>query len=470
MKNHKETESSVDPRSMENSSNIFSYSASAAAEEIVAELDLGELAADPINFPISARGSWPFRFAGFCSRMSFRFLGVCSIVFLLALLANIPLLQLVTFGYLLDASGRAARGQKFRTQFSGIEKATLIGGILLGTWLLLLPARFVYGFWLDASIIDPMSRQTTVLQVVHWLVLSASLAHILAAIVCGGKLRYFFWPLIAPFSLVVWVVRRSRITRKVLSLLIGWLSPKFVADICNAKPITDWFLPAIFLRRMFTENLFVSCRQSVWSFLQELELPRYFMLGLKGLVGTVVWLAIPTIMLAGSTNDNQGVAGLSLLIGIVVSVPVFAMLPFVQSHFATDGKLKRFFEPLKVLRQFGKAPVAHLVSLFLILLFAIPLFFLKIEEVPSEFLWSLSLLFIAFGWPSRMIAGWAVGRASKKEKPVRWWLRYPIQFFVAPIAFAFAVIFYLTRYISWNGTLSLLENHVFLLPAPFWLS
>jgi hypothetical protein len=98
------------------------------------------------------------------------------------------------------------------------------------------------------------------------------------------------------------------------------------------------------------------------------------------------------------------------------------------------------------------------------------LFLLKIEEVPSEFLWSLSLLFIAFGWPSRIIAGWAVGRAAKKEKPVRWWLRYPIQFFAAPIAFAFAVIFYLTRYVSWNGTLSLLENHVFLLPAPFWLS
>ena len=193
------------------------------------------------------------------------------------------------------------------------------------------------------------------------------------------------------------------------------------------------------------------------------------MLGLKGLVGTLCWLAIPTLALAGSTSDNQGVAGLCLLIGIVVSVPVFALLPFVQSHFATDGKLKRFFQPLQVMRLFSRAPMAHLFSLFLILVLALPLFLLKVEQVPREFLWTLSLLFIAFAWPSRMLAGWASGRGARKEKPVRWWLRYPIQFFAAPISFLFAVIFYLTRYISWNGTLSLLENHVFLLPAPFWL-
>ena len=454
---------------MDKTGHISSFAAS-SSEDIIAELDIADLTADPLVHPVSAGGSWPFRFGGFCARFSFRILGVGSIIFLLALLANVPVLQLVAFGYLLDAGGRLARGQKFGTLISGVEKATQLGGVLLGTWLLLLPARFVYGFSLDAFIISPDSRQTMTLGIVFWIVLSGSLLHIFAAIICGGKLRYFFWPLIAPFSLAIWLVRRSSITRKLLSLGIGWISPKLVADICNAQPITDWFLPAIFLRRLFTENMFLICKESISQFLKELELPRYFMFGLKGLIGTLAWLALPTLMLAGSTNDNQGVAGLSLLLGIIISVPVFAMLPFVQAHFACDGKLRRFFEPIKVVKNAGRAPIAHVLSLLLILVLALPLFLLKIEEVPSEFLWSLSLLFIAFGWPSHIIAGWAFGRGQRKEKPVRWWLRYPIQFLAAPVAFSFAVIFYLTRYISWNGTLSLLENHVFLLPAPFWLS
>ena len=442
--------------------------AGSSADEIVAELDLENPVAK--NELVAEEGrSWPFRLAGFCWRAGSTLFGVCSTIFLLAVLANIPLLQLIAFGYLLDSSGRAARGQKFRTQFSGIGKATHVGGILLGAWLLLWPMRAAYGFWADAAVIDPSSQQTTFLMVLSWFLTVATIAHIVAAILCGGKLRYFFWPLIAPFSIAIWVVRRSSITRMLLSVTVGWLSPKLVADICNSEPITDWFLPAIFLKRLFTENLFASTRKSFMSFVSDLQLPRYFMLGLKGLFGTLCWLAIPTLALAGSTSDNQGIAGLCLLVGIVVSVPVFALLPFVQAHFATDGKLKRFFEPLQVMRLFSRAPMAHLFSLFLILVLALPLFLLKIEQVPKEFLWSLSLLFIAFGWPSRMIAGWASGRGAKKEKPVRWWLRYPIQFLAAPISFAFAVIFYLTRYISWNGTLSLLENHVFLLPAPFWL-
>jgi len=453
---------------MENPGHTLSVAS--PADEIVAELDLDGIAVDPLDMPNEGTQSWPFRITGFCSRICARVFGICSTIFLLAVLANIPVVQLITFGYLLDSSGRAARGEKFRAQFSGIRKAIPLGGIILGAWLLIWPIRLVSGFWSDAAIIDPSSSQTTVLMVLQVVLSFAIMAHVFAAIICGGKLRYFFWPLIAPFSLAIWLVRRSSITRKLLSIAIGWLSPKFVADICNAQPVTDWFLPAIFLRRLFTENLFASTKHSVVRFLTELELPRYFMLGLKGLGGTICWLAIPTLMLAGSTSDKPGIAGLCLFVGIVVSVPVFALLPFVQAHFATDGKLRRFFQPLQVMRLFSRAPIAHLLSLFLILLFAIPLFFLKIEQVPAEFLWSLSLLFIAFGWPSRMIAGWAVGRAARKEKPVRWWLRYPIQFFAAPVSFLFAVIFYLTRYISWNGTLSLLENHVFLLPAPFWLS
>lgn len=443
-----------------------------AVEEVVlAELDIPEPHADPLTESAAQTGkqSWPFRVAGFCRRLASRIFGMASYIFLLAVLANVPLFQLITFGYLLDAGGKAARGEKFRDLFSGLEKASHLGGIFLGTWLLIWPIRIATGFWLDASIIDPSSSATGALKVLQWVLLVGTLGHVFAAIACGGKLRYFFWPLIAPFSIGIWLVRRSTITRKLLSITLGWVSPKMVSDICNAQPIMDWFLPAIFLKRLFRGNLYSSSRDAVWDFIVDLNLPRFFMLGLKGFIGTMIWLALPTLLLAGSTSDKPVVGGFCLFFGIVISVPVFALLPFLQAHFGTDGKLKRFAEPLVVMRQFSRAPFAHLFGLLMTLLLAIPLFLLKIEEVPTEFLWTLSLLFVAFGWPSRIIAGWAIGRSKKKERPVRWWIRYPVQFFAAPISFSFAVIFFLTRYISWNGTLSLLENHVFLLPAPFWL-
>lgn len=444
-----------------------------AAEEIVlAELDAPEFSrcnAGELEIP-APKQSWPFRLVGFCGWIASSLFGIASYIFLLAVLANIPLFQLITFGYLLDAGGKAARGEKLRNLFAGLEKASHIGGILLGTWLLIWPIRIATGFWLDASIIDPNSSATGALKVLQWVLLVGTLGHVFAAIACGGKLRYFFWPLIAPFSIGIWLVRRSKITRTLLSVTLGWISPKMVTDICSAQPINDWFLPAIFLKRLFKGNLYASSRDAVWDFIVDLNLPRLFMLGLKGFVGTMIWLALPTLLLAGSTSEKPVVGGFCLFLGIVVSVPVFALLPFLQAHFGSDGKLKRFAEPLVVMRQFSRAPFAHLFGLLMTLLLAIPLFLLKIEEVPTEFLWTLSLLFIAFGWPSRIIAGWAVGRSKKKERPVRWWIRYPVQFFAAPISFSFAVIFFLTRYISWNGTLSLLENHVFLLPAPFWLA
>jgi len=383
-------------------------------------------------------------------------------------IANVPLFQLIGFGYLLDAGGRAARGDRWSLFRDSLARASRLGGILLGAWLLIWPVRLVSGFWLDAYLIDPTSQQTAFLKVLQWVFLVGTIAHVIAAILCGGKLRYFFWPLVAPFSIFVWLVRRSFLTRKILELSLGWLFPKFVADICAAKPIGDWFLPAIFIKKL-GGGLYSKSRDAVWDFLVGFEPVRYFMLGLKGFGGTLIWLALPTLLLAGANSNKTGVAGLCLFLGLIVSIPVFAMLPFLQAHFASDGKFKRFFEVRTVLKQFGRAPFAHLLALLLILVLAVPLFLLKIEQIPAELMWTLSLLFIAFGWPSHWLAGWAIRRSAKKEKSVRWWIRYPVQFLAGPVSFAFAVFFFLSRYISWNGTLSLLENHVFLMPVPFWL-
>jgi hypothetical protein len=142
----------------------------------------------------------------------------------------------------------------------------------------------------------------------------------------------------------------------------------------------------------------------------------------------------------------------------------------MQTHFARDGQLRRFVEPIAVVRVFRRAPLAHVVALFLMLMFAIPLFLLKVEEIPAELNWVLSLVFVIFTWPARIAVGLAYRRGVTRERAGWWFVRWPIMSLALPVSAAYTIILFFTRYVTWNGAISLIENHVFLLPAPFWLS
>ena len=101
------------------------------------------------------------------------------------------------------------------------------------------------------------------------------------------------------------------------------------------------------------------------------------------------------------------------------------------------------------------------------MLFALPLYLLKLELTPREVLILPSLVFVVFSWPARVLCGWAVGRAQRQELPrivvSRWFGRVSI----IPTAAIYALVVFLTRYTSWYGTWSLLEQHAFLVPVPF---
>jgi hypothetical protein len=347
-----------------------------------------------------------------------------------------------------------------------------LGGIVLGTWLSLIPVRLVSGFWYEAHLIDPASQPTRFLRVLQTVMILLAVVHIGSVWMCGGKLRYFFWPIIAPFSFGIWFARRiagASLFRRILSVTIGLVSPALVDDICNAKPINDWFVPALCWKRIRSGQLYRKSRDGVWDFATRLNLAYYFQLGLKGFLGSILWLLLPTSLLVTASYTEDGAAILSGLFGFIFAIPIFILLPFLQAHFATDGKLKRFLEVRAVFKNFGRAPFAHLIALLFALVLALPLFFLKIEQIPSELLWTLSVVFVMFSWPARLGVGWAYGRGAKRDCPCRWWIRYPVMLLAIPIALAFALILTLTRYVSWHGALSLFENHVFLLPAPFWI-
>lgn len=420
----------------------------------------------------SPRKSWPFRLMDAFSTCASRIFGIVSIVILLAITASIPILQFISFGYLIEVSGRLARQRTFRDAMIGLSKASKLGGVIVGCWLTCLPVRLLSNIWEEAYLIDPSSSATLITGNCLVLLIILSVCHIFTALICGGRLRYFFWPLIAPASLSFWLVRRLtgiKAIRLVIKYTLGLIAPNIDKDISNAKPIGAWFPPLILLSRLRTENIYTTTRDNTWSFFVSLNLKYYMLLGLKGFVGSFVWLLVPTLLLVSASYEESGLSILFGILGVLFAIPIFGTLLFLQTHYAVDGKLIRFIEICQVWKNFGRAPIAHLMALTVSLILALPLFLLKIETIPSELLWTLSLVFIIFSWPARLALGWAYRRGKTAARSRRWWLRYPILLASVPVAFAFTIILTLTRYVSWNGALSLFENHVFLLPAPFWL-
>ncbi len=416
--------------------------------------------------------SWPFRTLRGCRWLTSRLFGIASVIFLTATAASIPIVQLMSFGYLLEVVGRLARGGNFSSAMIGLTKASHLGGIILGTWLLLLPVRFISLLWYEAYLIDPASNQTLFFRILQITLTGLMIFQIMAAWICGGKLRYFFWQAIAPLSFSIWILKRSANTKRVrliLSKCLNWISPHFVQDLCKVRPVTDWFVPAIIIKKIVRRTIYTDMRDGLWAFMASLNLSYYFKLGLKGFSGTFLWLLTPTILMMASTARDDAISILSAILGFGLAVPLFAILPFIQAHFARTGRMSSFLELPSVMRYFFRSPIAHVIALLMTFILALPLFLLKIEEIPQELLWTLSLVFVTFTWPAKIAVGLACRRGSRPDKTIRWWIAIPMVLLTTPISFAFIVIMFFTRYVTWNGMWSLLENHVFLLPAPFWL-
>ncbi len=433
-----------------------------------------EILADTVatSHPVPHR-SWVFRACDGIGWLMAKLFGFVSIVFCTSVMANIPVIQLLSLGYLLEVSGRIGRGGRWTDSFVGLEKASRIGGVLMGTWLMLIPIRvFSNAFWYESFLIDPASQQTQFLQIVYTVLMVLVTIHITTAWISGGRFRYFFWPLIAPISFGLWGLRKalgSRFLQPGLSFLLNWISPHLSHDIGNARPPADWFVPAIVWKKLRRGKLYSTIRDELWNFISSLRLWHYFRLGLIGLIGTLLWLVIPTLLLVGATKLQGPVAMSAGIFGILFAIPIFSLLPFIQAHYSRHQTLASFLDVRRVTRIFQRAPIAHVSALLLTLLFALPLFLLKIEPIPAELLWILSVVFMLFAIPSRMVIALAYRRGAQKESAGYWWIRWPIVMLAAPISAMFAVILSLTRYVSWHGAFSLIENHVFLLPAPFWL-
>jgi len=198
-----------------------------------------------------------------------------------------------------------------------------------------------------------------------------------------------------------------------------------------------------------------------------LRLPYYFWLGVRGFVGALIWLALPITLLAQGQRPTP-VAPLVGFLGAGLLAIVLLYLPFLQMRLAAQNRFSEIFRLGAVRADFRRAPWAFAFAFVLTLAFALPLYLLKIEIVPREAAWVPGLVFVAFIFPARLITGWALGRAAHRQLPRHWFFRWTGRLPLLPAAAFYVLIVFFTQYTSWNGVLSLYEQHAFLLPVPFF--
>lgn len=411
-----------------------------------------------------------------CSGIEWLF-GLASVIAGLALLASIPIAQFVSLGYLLEVSGRISRSGKVREGFIGIRPAARLGSIILGTWLMLWPIRFVSSYWQSAYLIDPNSGVTAGWRIGLLIFTAVMIGHILLAWSCGGKIRYFFWPLLAPLLFGMWLMRRvvsSERLRPIVGPVVGTFSKRLLKDLTTVPRLTSWFPPAIFWANLRNGGIYSTARDAVWDYAVNLKPHYFFWLGLRGFAGALAWLFVPVMMIVATTNlqlENQQAAqvlgGLAGFFGSALLAIVILYLPFMQAHFAAENRFVAMFELGTVRRMFRRAPIAFWFALLITLGFSLPLYLLKIEYVPREIVWLPSVVFVVFILPARIITGWALARARKREQPRFFLFRWAARLGALPVVVIYVFFAYFTQYLSWYGSFSLFEQHAFLTPVPF---
>jgi hypothetical protein len=342
--------------------------------------------------------------------------GAIALILGLAVLAAVPIFQFLTLGYLLEAGGRVARTGRLREGFIGMRLAARLGSIVLGSWLMLLPLRFISSLWASAQLIDPNGPVARGWKSALTVLTILMAVHIVAACSRGGKFRYFLWPFNG-----IWLIRR-----------------------------------------LWRGGYYSQARDAVWDFVNALRLPYYFWLGVRGFAGAFIWLVVPITLLA----LGRKVPPLGFLGGLALAI-VLLYVPFLQIRFASENRFRAFFEVRAIRDHFRRAPLAFAFALFITLLFAVPLYLLKIEMIPREAAWLPSVLFLIFIFPARLLTGWAYGRAERRATPRHWFFRWTSRLGMLPIALTYVLIVFFTQYAAWGGIWSLYEQHAFLLPVPF---
>ena len=366
---------------------------------------------NPFRHPLQAMG-WLIRFS----------FGIVSLVFLLAVIAAIPIVNFLALGYLLEVEGRMARTGKLRFAFPLLDLAPKIGSIVVGVWLWVFLIRLLASQAAAARLIDPGSASDLAMQ---WLTLVTSIlviVHICLALARGGSLGCFF----RPIKNVRWLLARLR-----------------------------------------EGNYWEHAEHHVTEFIAGLRLNHHFSLGFRGFAGAFAWLLIPTVLYAALQDTSKPGQVVLTLLGGTMLLLVFAWIPFLQARFAAENSLRATFELRAVRELFTRAPIAWLLGVIFIYVLSLPLYLFKIALPPQDAMWGVTLVFIVSIYPAKVLSGWVYHRAAMKQKRAWFGWRWMSRTVMLPLLGLYVFLIFFTQAIGEHGRRVLFEHHSFLLPVPF---
>lgn len=347
-----------------------------------------------------------------------------SLIVLLAILSAIPLVQLIAFGYLLNIAGQLASGARFRDSVPQLTQARQIGIAAVVVMIAALPTQLLAHWESVATVIEPGSDRAAMLRTLAIGSTWIAMVYLMWAWARGGRLIHYLWP-----------------------------------------------EPTRFLREGWRPRTWTSLPDRLWQFTASLELKRYFWLGLRGVVGTLVWLIPAFIIIAAFRNGETGWAGLVGFLALVALGISLLYLPMLQAHFAAEDRFRALFEVQRIRQDFRRAPWAWLVSMVVALILTpIPLYLLKIEATPREVMWLPCLVFVAFILPARIATGLALRRARRSDDPSGLWAafsRWAVRVAMFVVVGVYLTFVYVSQYTSWDGLATWFQQHAVLIPVPF---
>jgi hypothetical protein len=341
---------------------------------------------------------------------------------LLAILAAIPIVNLLALGTMLEAEGRVVRSGRLRDGVPFAGALPRLGAVVVGTWLWILVVRFVTQAAADAALVDPGGPTARAWNAARLATALLVGLHLLAAYYAGGNLLSFFRPIRNGRRLVA-AVRRGE----------AWgRSSGALHQVVNAiQPV------------------------------------RLFSLGLRGYVGAFLWLVFPTLLLSALRDTTKPAGVLAALLGGILLAIVLSWVPFLQARFAAEQRLGVFLEVAAVREWWRRAPIAMLLALAILYGLSLPLYLFKIVAAPRDAVLFLTPIFILTIYPARLAVAWATHRAATRPQRAYRLLRWPVSAVLVPLVLFYVFLLFFTPAIDAFGRRALYDHHALLLPTPF---
>jgi len=303
--------------------------------------------------------------------------GAMTMWLLLAVIAAVPVGNLLALGYLLEAEGRVARSGKLRHAMFLLPAAARLGSIIIGLVIWLAPVWLLAGAVRDAGLIAPDGRATWMWR---FALLAATVlvgSHLLLALSRGGGPGCFFRPV------------------KNVRWLIGQL-----------RAGTYW----------------PTAHAAVRDFVRAWRVPHHLWLGTVGFVATAAWLAIPTMLYAALHDSANTWQWLATVAGGACLVPVLSWLPILQAQFAAEPRVGAMFDLRAARELIRNAPIAWLLATTALFALSVPLFLysfhLKMHLPPHRGIIDLTFISLGSAFAARAFLGWAVHRSGRRAAPV----------------------------------------------------